>query len=110
MAAALPNLITVWPLALSTCTELCTVQPPSNTATRSSAAGSFCRPLSQAKPISLALPNGIEIGVTASAPLTRVPVCTSSSCLAGWAGLANFFSAAVSPLNTSWSTSVVAYW
>ena len=109
------NLITVWPLLLSTTTGLCTVQWPSQTATRSWAGGSPCFPLSQPKPISVALPDGIAIAVTALAPLFRDPVCTSASSLGEGAGLANFLRAAVSPLNTFTSTvllptRVVPYW
>ena len=56
------------------------------------------------------------MAVTALAPLFREPLCTSVSSLgAGAAGLANFFRAAVSPLNTFTSTvsvptRTVPYW
>ena len=100
---------------LSTVRESCTVQWPFQTATRSLAVGSPCLPLSQAKPISLALPNGMAMAVTALAPLFREPLCTSVSSLGLAAGLANFFRAAVSPLNTFTltvlvPTRVVPYW
>ena len=108
-------MITVWPVELSTTTGLCTVQWPSQTATRNWADGRCWIPLSQAKPISLALPNGMAMAVTALAPLFRDPLCTSASSLGRGTGLANAFRAAVSPLNTSTSTvlvptRVVPYW
>ena len=96
---------------LSTTTGLCTCHWPAQTATRSWADGRPWIPLSQAKPISLALPNGMAMAVTALAPLFRDPLCTSvSSWGAGGAGLANAFRAAVSPLNTFTSTVLLPTW
>src|SRR5215831_17270407 len=79
-------------------------------ATRSTAGGSPCRPLSQPNAMLVALPCGTEMIVMALVPLLSWPDCTSTSAFrpAGWKDLIHAVSSAGVPLNTSLSRSLPA--